>query len=380
MGKIVIHSYGLMLALSFLFGIWFSSWRAKKIGLDPNVISDIGFWVILSAIIGSRLYFVFLHFEDFKGNIASIINPFYGDACGIGGLVMYGGLIGAIAAGLIFFNVKKVNKFVVKIAFDDKPAKKAGIQAGDTLVSINGTLISDTKSLRKLLITTSPDKEVSLVVIRNGKAITLGLALTNIESHSAETPSQKENNIEIKNSDTGAVIIEKLGLSIDIIKEKLPFLSYADAMAPSLGFGIFLTRIGCFLNGCCYGKPAEAGFGVHFPIDSPAGKYQIAQHASELIPSQLYLSAGGLIIAIIVLLLARKKIFDGFQFYCTIVLYSILRFLVDFTRFYAEDERIATLSHNQIVCIVIFVIFAGLILKNFIFQKEISEEVESSIK
>ena len=373
MGKIVIHSYGLMLALSFLFGIWFSSWRAKKKGLDPNVISDIGFWVILSAIIGSRLYFVFLHFEDFKGNITSIINPFYGDACGIGGLVMYGGLIGAIAAGLIFFNVKKVNIFVVRDAFDDKPARKAGVQAGDILVSMNGILISDIKSLQKSIINIPPDKETSIVIMRNNKTETLSLALPVTENHSSETPSQKESSNEIKNSNTGAVIIEKLGLSIDFNREKLRFLSYADAMAPSVGIGIFLTRIGCFLNGCCYGKPTGAAFGCHFPIDSPAGAYQIAQHASDLIPSQLFLSAGGLIIAITVLLVAGKKIFEGFQFYLTIVLYSILRFLVDFTRYYAEDERVATLSHNQIVCIVIFVIFTGLILKNYIFTKETND-------
>lgn len=380
MGKVVIHSYGLMLALSFLFGIWLSSWRAKKIGLDPNVISDIGFWVILSAIIGSRLYFVFLHFEDFKGNIASIINPFYGDACGIGGLVMYGGLIGAIVAGLIFFNVKKTNKFIIKDVLNDKPAKAAGIQAGDTLISINGILISSISTLKKSFANISSDKKFSLGIIRNGNVLTLDITAASLKYQSTGDITQDEDTIEIQNSDTGTLILEKLGLSIDIIKEKLPFLSYADVIAPSIGFGIFLTRIGCFLNGCCYGKPAEGALGVPFPIDSPAGKYQIAQHASGLIPSQLYLSAGGLIIAIIVLLINKKKIFAGFQFYLTIVLYSVLRFLVDFTRYYAEDERIATLSHNQIVCIVIFVIFAGLILKNFIFKKELSEELERNSK
>ena len=50
-----IHSYGFMLALSFLFGIWFAAWRARRSGLDPNVISDLGFWVIIAAIVGARL-------------------------------------------------------------------------------------------------------------------------------------------------------------------------------------------------------------------------------------------------------------------------------------------------------------------------------------
>ncbi|MBN1127567.1 MAG: hypothetical protein JXA71_01170, partial [Chitinispirillaceae bacterium] len=49
---------------------------------------------------------------------------------------------------------------------------------------------------------------------------------------------------------------------------------------------------------------------------------------------------------------------------------SILRFLVDFTRFYGADERLASLSHNQVVCIVLFVIFGGFILKGFLFKED----------
>jgi phosphatidylglycerol:prolipoprotein diacylglycerol transferase len=256
-GKLVIHSYGLMLALSFLLGIWYSGWRAKKRGLDPLIISDIGFWLILAAIIGSRLYYVALHFEEFRNDLAAIFNPFHGGSLGIGGLVMYGGLIGTLCASLIFFKIKK-----------------------------------------------------------------------------------------------------------------LPFLPYADVCAPAFGFGYFLTRIGCFLNGCCYGKPATHGFGIHFPPNSPAGSYQVHLHADKLIPSQLYLSLGGLIIALIVIAAGRKKIFAGFEFYLTIVLYSILRFSVDFTRYYAPDEKLASLSHNQIVCIAVFVVFLGLIVKNIVFTGE----------
>jgi phosphatidylglycerol:prolipoprotein diacylglycerol transferase len=84
--KFPIHSYGFMLAISFLFGIWFASRRAKRAGLEPGVISDVGFWVILAAIVGSRLYYVILHFEEFRGNLTDIINPFHGGNLGIGGL------------------------------------------------------------------------------------------------------------------------------------------------------------------------------------------------------------------------------------------------------------------------------------------------------
>lgn len=268
-GGFAIHSYGLLLAISFLFGIWFASKRAKAEGLDPNVISDVGFWIILSSILGARLYYVFLHFEEFKGNLFNIINPFQDGSVGIGGLVMYGGLIGAIVSGFLFFKLKK-----------------------------------------------------------------------------------------------------------------LPFLPYADAIAPTLGIGIFFTRIGCFLNGCRYGMPTEHSLGVHFPNISPAGHYQVQMHADALFPSQLFLSAGGILLAVIVILASKKIKFQGFQFYLAGAIYSVVRFSVDFTRFYGADERLFGLSHNQIVCILLFIVFTGLILKNTLLssitENENSEESSES--
>jgi prolipoprotein diacylglyceryltransferase len=81
-------------------------------------------------------------------------------------------------------------------------------------------------------------------------------------------------------------------------------------------------------------------------------------------------SAGGLIIALIVLYVgSRKNIFTGLQFYLVGLFYAVLRFFVDYTRFYSDGERLAGLSHNQVICIILFVIFAGLILKNFLFKE-----------
>ena len=263
--KFPIHSYGFMLALSFLFGIWLSSWRAKKRGLNPEVIADVGFWVILSAIVGARLYYVILHFEEFSGNLVSIFNPFQEGMVGIGGLVMYGGFIGAIIAGVIYFKLKKV-----------------------------------------------------------------------------------------------------------------PFLPYADAVAPSIGFGIMLTRIGCFMNGCCMGAASKGPFSVSFPLSSPAGVYQHHIHATGLYPSQLFESAGGLAIALIVLAIGYAKPFTGLQFYLVGILYTILRFMVDFSRHYEVNEKLGPLSHNQVVCIVLFIIFSGMVLREMLFKEVASAPAPTS--
>jgi phosphatidylglycerol---prolipoprotein diacylglyceryl transferase len=251
-----VHAYGFMLALSFLLGIWIASARAKRAGLNPVVIADVGFWVILAAIVGSRAYYVLLHFEEFQGDLLAIVNPFQHGMVGIGGLVMYGGFIGAILAAVIYFH-----------------------------------------------------------------------------------------------------------------KKKIPFLPYADASAPSVALGVALTRIGCFLNGCCYGSAAGHG-GVTFPVSSAAGMYQHEIHAAGLYPSQLYESAGGLLIFLLLLLIGRKKPFTGFLFFGIGLLYSVLRFAVDFSRFYGTGERLGGLSHNQIVCIILFVVFGGLILRGFMFKEE----------
>jgi prolipoprotein diacylglyceryltransferase len=71
-----------------------------------------------------------------------------------------------------------------------------------------------------------------------------------------------------------------------------------------------------------------------------------------------------------VLLIGARKPFTGFLFHLTGLLYSVLRFIIDFTRYYGADERLGGLSHNQIVCIVLFVIFGGLILKGLMFGEE----------
>jgi prolipoprotein diacylglyceryltransferase len=98
--------------------------------------------------------------------------------------------------------------------------------------------------------------------------------------------------------------------------------------------------------------------------------YQHEMHAAGLHPSQLYESAGGLLIVLLLLFLGRKKIFSGFLFFSVGILYSILRFAVDFTRYYGPGERLGSLSHNQIVCIILFIIFGGLILRGFMFKAE----------
>jgi len=93
-----------MVALAFLIGLWTASRRALREGVSPDKILDLGPWLILGAIIGARTLYVFTFW---RAEFAS--NPFW-DIFKVwqGGLVFYGGLVGASLAFIIYARVKKV--------------------------------------------------------------------------------------------------------------------------------------------------------------------------------------------------------------------------------------------------------------------------------
>ena len=87
------------------------------------------------------------------------------------------------------------------------------------------------------------------------------------------------------------------------------------------------------------------------------------QHPDAASPGRSTIACG-LIILVVILLAGRRKVFDGFQFYLACLLYAGFRFAVDFTRYYAPNDRVGMLSHNQVVCILLFAVCAVLILRN----------------
>jgi len=136
----------------------------------------------------------------------------------------------------------------------------------------------------------------------------------------------------------GGIVLCFIGAWVFLHMKKLNFFEFADIIVPSVGLGIFLTRIGCFLNGCCYGLPCDAGahLCVTFPFNSPAG----AEFPGvPLVPTQLYSAVYGLIILFGLLYLERWKKFEGFLLAWFIILYGISRFIIDIFRYY-EDSMV----------------------------------------
>jgi phosphatidylglycerol:prolipoprotein diacylglycerol transferase len=147
----------------------------------------------------------------------------------------------------------------------------------------------------------------------------------------------------------GALYLRKQGISI---------LEISDLVAPALGLGLFFTRIGCFLNGCCFGKPSVLPWAIRFPPECVAGSSPVAGQA--LHPTQLYESAFGLALFFFLNNRLRKAMRKGAIFSQFLIFYGGFRFGIDFIRYY-EDS--ANFWINQAIAIGLVVVGVILLLK-----------------
>lgn len=122
-----------------------------------------------------------------------------------------------------------------------------------------------------------------------------------------------------------------------------------------LPLGIAITRIGCFLNGCCYGKPTQLPWGVVFP-----GLGGITRH-----PTQLYELLYALFIFIF-LWVFKDKLKRGYPLAYFLVLYSFCRFFNEFLR--ANPSFLWGLTGSQVVSLIIFFASLTFLTYNRVFQ------------
>jgi len=122
-----------------------------------------------------------------------------------------------------------------------------------------------------------------------------------------------------------------------------------DLLALGVAVGYPFGRIGCFLNGCCYGLPTDHVFGVTFPFD------EVVRH-----PTQLYSAGAGVLIFLLLWILSRKKSFDGFLMWVFLILYGVYRFVIDFWRV-SPPAGIDALTVGQLVSLAVVTV-SGLAL------------------
>lgn len=136
----------------------------------------------------------------------------------------------------------------------------------------------------------------------------------------------------------------------------LPWWKTADACAPGIAIGNFFGRQGCFAAGCCWGEPTTLPWGVKFT--ERAHEITGVPIETHLHPTQLYESFAMLAVFLFLLWLHKRRRFSGQVLLSYALLYSVIRFLVEFVR---DDPRgdilglttMTGLSTSQLISIII---------------------------
>ena len=130
----------------------------------------------------------------------------------------------------------------------------------------------------------------------------------------------------------GGLIGSSLATIIFCRRQKILLWRMADVIAPSIALGHAFGRVGCFMTGCCYGKPTDLPWAVCFPQDHWTKGVPV--HPTQLYESALNLALYGGLVWIF-----KRRRFDGQVFAIYLMAYAIIRtitelFRGDYTQFY----------------------------------------------
>jgi phosphatidylglycerol---prolipoprotein diacylglyceryl transferase len=150
-------------------------------------------------------------------------------------------------------------------------------------------------------------------------------------------------------------------------RNKLPFLTVADAAAPGLSIGYALGRIGCFLVGDDYGGPTNAWYGIAFPKGAPpTTAYELRRFGAQVDPSipdyqvltvhptQLYETFAALVMFGILMWLNKRPHRRGLAWGLFLIMLGIERFLVEIVR--AKDDRfLGSFTVAQLISVLLVI-------------------------
>ncbi|MBW2066514.1 MAG: prolipoprotein diacylglyceryl transferase [Deltaproteobacteria bacterium] len=123
---------------------------------------------------------------------------------------------------------------------------------------------------------------------------------------------------------SGGILLVVPAMIFYLKHHHLPFWKMADLWSPSLAIGEAIGRIGCFMAGCCYGKPTDAIWGVVFSNPDSLAPLNVPLH-----PTQIYSFLAGLLIFGALIVLQGKKHYDGQVFLWYLILHSISRLYIE---------------------------------------------------
>jgi len=315
----VVHGYGLMLALGFLAGILVAAWRARRDGVSPDHVYNLGIVALLGGIVGARLFDVLEYsarYPDWLGGFNLL-----------GGLDLWWTLLGLAGAAL---------------------AAALGLLPGP-------------RQVRKHFL-------ISIAVWAALGAIVLGRAGFIIHARAAALAAGADPNALPFEGFIDALAVTSGGLTayggiLLAVLAAIPYLLYArrrhgvnplqllDIMAPSLALGLMFGRLGCFLNGCCYGGPTDLPWGLTWPEGSIP--YNAGLHG-PVHPAQLYSALNAFLIFLVLHLGYRCRWRHGLLIGGVFALKAVSRFLIEMLRVDEAKIYFGGLSISQAVGIFVF--------------------------
>jgi phosphatidylglycerol---prolipoprotein diacylglyceryl transferase len=141
-----------------------------------------------------------------------------------------------------------------------------------------------------------------------------------------------------------------------------PLRPYMDAVAPAIAIGTLFGRLGCFLNGCCFGDICQLPWAVSFPQHSPpwAQQYRLGQIGPNALgslpvhPTQLYSAIDALVIFLLLSAFYPLRRRDGEVIGLLMFVYPVTRFAIEYLR---NDEGVffagMTISQTISVALVL---------------------------
>lgn len=210
-----------------------------------------------------------------------------------------------------------------------------------------------------------PVRKVAVFALLTALAIPIGArllhALTNPAVY-AEEPSLLWQLSFVNFALYGGLILAAVTSVIAARLLRLNLWRTLDSVAPALGVGIIFARLGCFLNGCCFGIPCAPAFGMVFPTLSGVHLSQIALGQADLFgaplpvyPTQIYELTGALLGTAIAALLIRWRAPDGVAFLAFAITFTTTRWIVRPLRVipesYASGELLYALFYGGIIAL-----------------------------
>ena len=141
-----------------------------------------------------------------------------------------------------------------------------------------------------------------------------------------------------------------------------PMRPYMDVIAPSIAVGTLFGRVGCFMNGCCYGDLCRLPWGVSFPANSPpwAQQYHLglippdARYSLPVHPTQIYSAIDAFVLLLLLTAYYPLRRRDGEVLGLLMLTYPISRFLIEYLR-NDESAMFAGMTISQAISVVLFV-------------------------